>query len=144
MNTRVVTSLDDPEELRAVYQTHWWFEGRELDRIQQSIRHSDEVFGIRDCADQQLLATCRVITDYTYTGKILDVIVADPYRGRGIGTELMSAVTSSDRLADVTELTVNCREGLVPFYEKCGFRVHEMISQTRSGPDEDYYVMVHS
>lgn len=144
MNTRVLTTLDDPEELRAVYETHWWFAGRDLDSIQQSIRHSDEVFGVRNCKDQELLATCRVITDYTFTGKILDVIVAEQHRGKGIGTELMTAVTDTDRLADVRELTVNCREGVVPFYEQCGFRVHEMISHSRSGPEEDYYVMVYA
>jgi GNAT superfamily N-acetyltransferase len=143
MNTRVVTDLDEATELRAVYQTHWWFEGRELERIRRSIRHSDEVFGIRECEDGNLVATCRVITDYVYTGKILDVIVAASHRREGLGTELLSAVTESERLAAVTELTVNCREGLVPFYEECGFQVHEMISRDRSGPEEDYYVMVY-
>lgn len=144
MTTRVVTNLEDPEELHAVYQTHWWFEGRDLDRIQQSLRHSDEVFGIRTSESQRLVAACRVLTDYTYTGKILDVIVAGSHRREGIGTELMQAVTEHDRLAEVQELTLNCREGLVPFYEQCGFRVHEMIRQERRGPEEDYYVMVYS
>lgn len=144
MNTRTVTDLDDPEELRAVYQTHWWFEGRDLERIQQSLHYSDEVYGIRECENQQLVASCRVLTDYTFTGKILDVIVAESFRGKGIGTDLIRAVTESEALADVREVTVNCREGLVPFYEQCGFRVHDMIQQDRSGPEEDYYVMVYS
>ena len=47
-------------------------------------------------------------------------------------------------LQDVEELTLNCREGLAPFYEACGFRLHDMIEEGRDGSGEDYYVMVYS
>ena len=56
----------------------------------------------------------------------------------------MNATTSHPRLQDVRELTLNCREGLVPFYEACGFSVHEMIKERHQSPEEDYYVMVYS
>lgn len=144
MKTNVVYSTEDARELQELYQTHWWFEGRELERIRRSVEHTDEFVALRDGETERLVASCRVITDYVYTGKILDVIVAESVRGQGLGTELMEAVKNHPKLQDVDELTLNCREGIAPFYETCDFRVHEMIGEHREGTGEDYYVMVHS
>lgn len=144
MQTDVVHDIEDARELQALYETHWWFEGRSLEDIRQSLAQSDEVFGVRDRADGTLIASCRVLTDYTFTGKVLDVIVAEPHRRQGVGSELLRAATSHPSLAAVDELTLTCREGLTPFYEEVGFDVHEMIQQNRSSQgQEDYYVMVY-
>lgn len=56
----------------------------------------------------------------------------------------MEAVTVHPKLQHVDELTVNCREGVAPFYEACGFQVHEMIQGHNDQAREDYYVMVYS
>jgi ribosomal protein S18 acetylase RimI-like enzyme len=145
MKMDVVHEIEDVEELHAVYQTHWWFADRSLEDIRQSLKESDEVFGIRDASEERLVASCRVLTDYTFTGKILDVIVAESYRRQGVGSALIRAVTSHPQLAAVEELTLNCREGIAPFYERLGFEVHEMIQQGRArATEEDYYVMVYN
>lgn len=133
----------DPGELQALYSTHWWFDGRSTPDIRQSVECADEVIGIRCDTEDRLIASARVITDYVFTGKILDVIVAESRRREGIGTRLLSEVTEHSPLQDVNELTVNCREGLVPFYESCGFHSHEMIGDRSVAADEDYYVMVY-
>lgn len=144
MKMDVVHDIEDAAELQEVYETHWWFEDRSREDIQQSLQESDEVFGIREASDNKLVASCRVLTDYTFTGKILDVIVAEPYRRQGVGSELLRAVTSHPRLATVDELTLNCREGITPFYQRLGFEVHDMIDQDRASEgQEDYYVMVY-
>lgn len=139
MQTRVVHELDDPRELKSLYATHDWFDGRDLDVIRRSIAGSDEVVGLREKETDALVASARVITDYVYTGKVLDVIVAGGLRRQGLGATLLTAVTDHPRLMDVEELTVNCRSGIAPFYEACGFHVHEMIANEAG---EDYYVMV--
>lgn len=144
METDVVYDVESPQELKELYQTHWWFEGRELDKIRRSVEQADEFIGLRATETGQLLASCRIITDYVYTGKVLDVIVAEPVRRQGVGTELLTAITEHPELQDVDELTLNCREGIAPFYEECGFQVHEMIKEHRDGTGEDYYVMVYS
>ena len=148
METRNVYEIEDPEEIQELYRTHWWFDGRELDDVRRSLAGSDEVVGLRRVDDGTLVASARVITDYVYTGKVLDVIVDEAVRGQGLGTELMGAITTHPDLREVDELTVNCRSGIAPFYEACGFRVHEMIDRNRSSADEgsgeDYYVMVYS
>lgn len=143
METNVVYDIENSQELQELYQTHWWFEGRELERIRRSVKQSDVFIGLRDIGTGRLVASCRVITDYVYTGKILDVIVAESVRRQGLGKELMEAVTDYSGVRDVDELTLNCREGIAPFYEECGFEVHDMINEPREGMGEDYYVMMY-
>lgn len=137
-----VFDLEDASEHYDLYQTHWWFAEREMNDLALALEHSDEVIGLRD-ATGRLVASARVITDYVFTGKILDVIVDAEVRGEGIGTRLMIEITDHPRLRDIEELTLNCRAGVVPFYETCGFRVHEMIAAHERGEGEAYYVMVH-
>jgi GNAT superfamily N-acetyltransferase len=144
METSVVYDVGSPEELLELYRTHWWFEGRDPDDVRRSVNGSDEFVGLRAVGSGRLVASARVITDYVYTGKVLDVIVDGSLRRRGVGKRLMGAVTDHPELQDVEELTLNCREGLAPFYEACGFRLHDMIEEGRDGSGEDYYVMVYS
>lgn len=144
MEPCIVYELDAPAELRELYRTHWWFEGRDLDRIRRSVANSDVFVGLRDPEESRLIASARVITDYTYTGKVLDVIVRAAYRNRGVGKALLAAITDHPELQDVDKLTLNCRAGLAPFYRSCGFEVHEMIRECIDEAGEAYYVMVHS
>lgn len=144
MDTAVVHEIEDPEELLELYGSHWWFDDRDAEDVRRSLAGSDEVVGLRDAERGRLVASGRVITDYVYTGKVLDVIVDEPLRGRGLRRRLMDAITGHPALQDVDELTLNCREGVAPFYEACGFEVHEMIEDRRDGSGEDYYVMVYS
>lgn len=139
MKMDVVDDIEDAAELQDVYETHWWFDGRSVEDIQQSLKESDEVFGIRDASDGTLVASYRVLTDYTFTGKILDVIVAESHRRQGVGAELIRAVTSHATLAAVDELTLTCREGIAPFYEQLGFEVHDMIDQDRRREGQEDY-----
>lgn len=55
----------------------------------------------------------------------MNVIVAEPLRGNGLGRDLLEAIVSHPAVADVDVLLLDCREGLVPFYERCGFERHE-------------------
>lgn len=144
VETRTIYEIEDVADLHALYQTHWWFAEREPEALRRAVEHSDEFVGLRRTDDDRLVASARVITDYTFTGKILDVIVAEALRGEGLGRRLMAEITHHPRLRDVDELTLNCRGGVAPFYESCGFRVHEMIEAHERGESEAYYVMVHS
>ena len=65
----------------------------------------------------------------------MNVIVADSLRGNGLGRELLEAIVSHPAVADVDVLVLDCREGLVPFYERCGFERHEGFAH-RPGGDE--------
>ncbi|WP_049895023.1 GNAT family N-acetyltransferase [Halopiger xanaduensis] len=71
----------------------------------------------------------------------MNVIVAEPRRGDGLGRDLLEAIVSHPDLADLEVLTLDCREGLVPFYEDCGFERHEMIAELPDGGEENLVPM---
>ncbi|WP_089776778.1 GNAT family N-acetyltransferase [Haloferax massiliensis] len=144
METEVVYEIENAEELQRLYQMYGWWEDRELDDIRRAVDHTDEVVSIREVKSGQLLASGRVLTDYIYSGKVLDVIVDESHRGEGLGKQVMQAITSHPKLEDVEVLTLNCRAGLVPFYENCGFRVHDMTTKRPDGTEEDYHLMLQS
>jgi GNAT superfamily N-acetyltransferase len=134
----------DVDAVKELYESHWWWAGRSLDDIERALEGSDAYVGIHGADDGELLGSARVVTDYVYTAWVMDVIVRDDYRGEGVGREVMAAVCDHPDLASVNELILTCREGVAPFYERCGFEVHEMIDEERGGDGEDYFVMVHS
>lgn len=144
METEVIYDIEELEKLQELYQTYGWWDDRELEDIQRAVEQTDEIVGIRDRERGALVASGRVITDYVYTGKVLDVIVDESLRGRGIGKQVMRAIINHPELQDVDVLTVNCRNGLVSFYENCGFSVNDMITERPDGIEEDYYMMVRS
>lgn len=142
METKVVYEIENVEELRELYQMYGWWEDREVTDIRRAVEHTDEVVGLRAVESGRLLASGRVLTDYVYSGKILDVIVDESRRGEGLGKRVMETITAHPELQEVEALTLNCRAGLVPFYEECGFRVHDMTTELPDGTEEDYYLMV--
>lgn len=68
----------------------------------------------------KLVGFCRASGDGIYRAVIDDVIVDEPYRGQGIGSEMVRRLV--ERLAGIWEVTLGCDEELVGFYEKLGFR----------------------
>lgn len=59
-------------------------------------------------------------------GRIEDVVVAPKYREAGIGSLLIKRCVETAREAGCYKGILSCNEANVPFYEKNGFRVHEV------------------
>lgn len=112
-------SPDDAAALTELYRDYEWWADREVEGVRAALAGSDVAVGVE--ADGGLVAAARVLTDYTYYGKVYDVIVAADRRGEGFGAELMRAVREHPRLQALPGLSLYCREGLVPFYESIGF-----------------------
>lgn len=85
-----------------------------------------------------LVGYARGLTDGVYIALVLDVVVDEQHRRRGIGTALVRAIV--DQLHPVDEILLGCGEELVPFYEKLGWAQDEgavMTYQERiGGPDQ--------
>ena len=128
-------------DLLDCYETYSWWEDRDLEDVRRAIEHTDVVVGLCDEDTGELVAAGRVLTDFVYYGKIYDVIVRDTRRGDGLGRELLEALVDHPDLAAVDVLTLDCREGLVPFYEDCGFERHEMVADLPEGREEDLVPM---
>jgi len=74
------------------------------------------------------------MTDYTYYAMVFDVIVHDEYRGEGLGEELLAAVVTHPPI-DGIHLSLLAREGLVPFYESCGFERRGGVDHPGGDPE---------
>jgi GNAT superfamily N-acetyltransferase len=120
---KVVSELSERhiEELHSLYQKEWWTKGRTLDATRRGIKGSQIVIGLLDGADS-LIGFARVITDYTFKALIFDVIVAENARDHGLGSHLVSLVTSHDALRNVRHFELYCLPELIEFYEAHGFK----------------------
>ena len=85
--------------------------------------------------DGDLVAAARILTDYTYYAMVFDVIVHAERRGEGLGEELMAAVVTHPPLSGL-DLSLLAREGLIPFYEACGFEPQGGIDHPDGEPEK--------
>lgn len=96
----------------------YWARDRSPETVRQSIEHS-LCFGVYEGAT--LVGFARVVTDYAVIAWLLDVLVAEDHRGRGIGKALVDAVLSHPDLQNVRRWMLGTRDahGL---YEQYRFR----------------------
>jgi glucosamine-phosphate N-acetyltransferase len=55
-----------------------------------------------------------------------EVVVDSEYRGKDVGKELMEYCINFSKLANAYKVILDCSEENIPFYEKCGFKRHEV------------------
>ncbi|WP_227353622.1 GNAT family N-acetyltransferase [Haladaptatus salinisoli] len=133
------------EELLELYREYGWWDDREESDVRRALRSTDEVVLLRtgsEAGSGEPVAAARILTDYVYYAMVYDVIVAADRRGTGVGRELMTAVREHPRLREVSP-SLLAREGLVPFYESCGFDAADEAVDHPDGEPEPLVWMVH-
>lgn len=108
-------------DLHALYQSEWWTTGRTPEETQRVVQHSDVIVAFCENDTKRLVAFTRVLTDYVYKALVFDVIVAESYRGTGLGKQLLDAVVQHPELKAVRHIELYCLPELMPFYQKWGF-----------------------
>lgn len=61
-----------------------------------------------------------------WVGHIEDVAVCPACRRRGIGTALVKHLVEEARASGCYKVILNCYEHLLPFYQRAGFRAHDI------------------
>ena len=138
VSVTLVHTLTSPqeEELWRLYQEEWWTRDRSLEDVRRMLAGSDLVFGMIADPGGTLAGFARVLSDRVFKAVVLDMIVAGPWRGEGLGRRLMGAVLAHPELAGVRHFELYCLEEVAPFYEQWGFTADmgSLCFMRRSGP----------
>ncbi len=118
----------DPNQLTRLFQQAPWAKGRTTEDARAMLANTDLTVSAWD--GEELVGFGRVLTDYVYRATIWDVIVAKPYQGRGIGTEIVQRILQHPRLKKV-ELFWLCTR-MPGFYERLGFSSKEQTGMVWS------------
>jgi len=96
--------------------------GREFTEEQLAAEYADALFGIYD-AHNNLLG-CLIMTEKnSETVKMRQVAVSANAQGKGIGSEMVSAVEHWSRHKNYKNIKLNAREVAVNFYKNLGYTV---------------------
>lgn len=58
-------------------------------------------------------------------GHIEDVAVRKEYEGNGIATKIIKEIISCAKKEGCYKIILDCKNNLLPFYQKFGFYIHE-------------------
>lgn len=110
------------EDLLALFAQAGWTAKRSGAPLQTMLDHSPAAVSVWD--GERLIGYARAVTDDIYRATIEDVIVDEPYRGQGVGAEIMQRLL--ERLAHVEEIMLVCEDKNIAFYERFGFERFDM------------------
>jgi GNAT superfamily N-acetyltransferase len=125
--------------IHQMLRTSYWAEGRQLNVVERSVRHS-LCFGVYNSGRQ--VAFARVVSDRAVFAYLMDVFVVPEFRGRGISKALMRAILDHAELQNLRLFMLATRDahGL---YEKFGFRPLAEPGRLMAilNPDTDKYAV---
>lgn len=109
------------EALATLFRGQWWTAERTPEQLERVLAGSQVLVSAVHRPTDRLVGFSRVLSDDTILAVVLDVMVAEEWRGRGLGARLMDVVLAHPRLADVQSIELVCQARLFPFYARWGF-----------------------
>ena len=122
MNYQVVNQLDETQisELVELYKNEFWSHKRTEEGVVKMLAASDIIIALVN-EEKELIAFCRILTDFVYRGVLYDVIVKPSYRKIGFGAKLLDEVVNHPQLKEVENIALFCLPEMIPFYQRWGF-----------------------
>ncbi|MBS9393239.1 MAG: GNAT family N-acetyltransferase [Dolichospermum sp. LBC05a] len=122
MNYQVVNQLDETQisELVELYKNEFWSHNRIYPGVVKMLAASDIIIALVN-EEKELIAFCRVLTDFVYRGVLYDVIVKPSYRKMGFGAKLLDEVVNHPQLKEVENMALFCLPEMIQFYQQWGF-----------------------
>ena len=142
MTTVRELTVDDAPALTALYEDYEWWADRDVDAVRTAIAETEVAVCIEDTGE--LIASARILTDFTYYATVFDVVVATDRRGEGVGATLLEGVIDHPKLQAADGLSLLCRRGLVPFYESVGFELFDRDMDIPEGGTEELVRMTYA
>ena len=98
-------------------QVSYWAQGRSMDVVQKSLRHSLN-FGVYQRDEQ--VGFARVVTDYSTFAWLADVFIVSGHRRKGLGKWLIEIVTAHPDLQNLRRWVLATRDAH-ELYSQFGF-----------------------
>ena len=118
-------SAMDVDVVCALLAATYWSASRSRETVARFLRHS-LCFGLFH--GERQVGFVRVISDFTTTSWVADMVVDSAYRGQGLGRWMMECVMSHPRLSD-TQFVLQTRDAH-GFYEGLGFQQRPSLMST--------------
>jgi GNAT superfamily N-acetyltransferase len=107
-------------ELASLYLQAGWMKTVDPKKMSRAVESGSEWYVARDDTGE-LIGIGRFITDYARYAFIVDVIVEEAHRGKGVGTAIMNEIVAGCRILGIDSVNLWPSKGKVPFYERLGF-----------------------
>ncbi|MCR4818835.1 MAG: GNAT family N-acetyltransferase [Fretibacterium sp.] len=122
MDYRIVEGSDKMEtkDIVRLLRMTYWADKRPIEQIEKSL-HNSSCYGVYPENTDKLVGFARVISDYATTYYLCDVIIDTEYQHKGLGTALVSHITSLPEYAGLRGLLIT--RDAHALYQKFGFEV---------------------
>jgi ribosomal protein S18 acetylase RimI-like enzyme len=122
MNVDISAALDRLRiaDIHSMLSRAWWSPGITTGEISKGIHNSALVVGAY-VVDQGQVGFLRVVSDKVRFAYIMDVVVAEEFRRKGIGQGMVRFAMAHPELRDVYQWLLITKDAH-GVYEKCGFR----------------------
>ncbi|MEO2005344.1 MAG: GNAT family N-acetyltransferase [Candidatus Poribacteria bacterium] len=114
-----------PENLQPLLRQTGWAHGRDLVGIRRMLDATTVMLGAWD--DDRLVGYARAVTDGVYRALVDDVVVDEPMRKSGVGSEIMRRLVARLREMEIEEIFLRCGDDMAPFYTRLGFATSDGI-----------------
>ncbi|SMG18762.1 N-acetylglutamate synthase, GNAT family [Dethiosulfovibrio salsuginis] len=108
-----------PGELQGLYRFTGWGRSRSVSQIEKMLLGTDLCFSIR--YKGQLIAFCRVLTDFVFRASLWDIVVHPDHQGKGLGSSLIDYALNHPMMKDVP-MVITYTSELEPFLANQGFK----------------------
>ncbi|MBO0329955.1 GNAT family N-acetyltransferase [[Muricauda] lutisoli] len=117
-----ISTEKDKLDIQKVHQqvsSTYWAENRTMEETMMTIEKSI-CFGIYNEEGEQI-AYARIITDGLIFAYIMDVVVFDPYKGKGLGKKLVQHILDRPDVKNVNTVALKTMDAH-SFYKTLGFK----------------------
>jgi len=116
-----------------LFESTGWNEEYRLSKQDLATVVRNSWFQVAAFDGDRLVAYGRIVTDGLLHAMVYDLITDRDYRGRGIGSEVLSRLVKECKRARIRDIQLFCARGQRAFYEKRGFK-----ARNEEGPGMDY------
>ncbi len=117
----IVTTLPADQQ-KSLYLAEGWCDEQADPADLAAVVRGSFLVSAAFAADGSLVGMARMISDGAGDAYIQDVVVRSDYRGRGVGSAVVSVLADAARRKGIRWIGLVAAPGMTPFYEKLGFR----------------------